>query len=85
MITLPTTLHWLHSTLQCFLHQANNAMPASGMKFGFVRTLASNCIPFHILQIGLTCFGLANLFLLYPQVQFIMKICVFILTFLDGK
>jgi threonine/homoserine/homoserine lactone efflux protein len=48
----------------------NNAMlTASGMKFGFVRTLPHLIgIPLgHILQIGLTCFGLANLFLLYPQ------------------
>ena len=55
----------------------NNAMlTASGMKFGFVRTLPHLIgIPLgHILQIGLTCFGLANLFLLYPQVQFDMKI-----------
>ena len=44
----------------------NNAMlTASGMKFGFVRTLPHLIgIPLgHILQIGLTCFGLANLFL----------------------
>ena len=59
----------------------NNAMlTASGMKFGFVRTLPHLIgIPLgHILQIGLTCFGLANLFLLYPQVQFYMKILCFI-------
>ena len=55
----------------------NNAMlTASGMKFGFIRTLPHAIgIPIgHILQIGLTCFGLANLFLIYPQVQFYMKI-----------
>ena len=43
----------------------NNAMlTASGMKFGFVRTLPHLIgIPLgHILQIGLTCFGLANLY-----------------------
>ena len=43
----------------------NNAMlTASGMKFGFVRTLPHLIgIPLgHILQIGLTCFGLANFF-----------------------
>ena len=41
----------------------NNAMlTASGMKFGFVRTLPHLVgIPLgHILQIGLTCFGLAQ-------------------------
>ena len=58
----------------------NNAMlTASGMKFGFMRTLPHLIgIPLgHILQIGLTCFGLANLFLLYPEVQLFMKILCF--------
>ena len=67
----------------------NNAMlTASGMKFGFVRTLPHLIgIPLgHIFQIGLTCFGLANLFLLYPQVQFYMKILCFIyLVYLGWK
>ena len=67
----------------------NNAMlTASGMKFGFIRTLPHLIgIPLgHILQIGLTCFGLANLFLLYPQVQFYMKILCFIyLVYLGWK
>ena len=67
----------------------NNAMlTASGMKFGFVRTLPHLIgIPLgHILQIGLTCFGLANLFLLYPQIQFFMKIlCFSYLIFLGWK
>ena len=40
----------------------------------------------HIFQIGLTCFGLANLFLLYPQVQFFMKIlCFLYLLYLGWK
>ena len=59
----------------------NNAMlTASGLKFGFFRTLPHVIgIPLgHILQIGLTCFGLANIFLLYPQVQFYMKILCFL-------
>ena len=67
----------------------NNAMlTASGMKFGFIRTLPHLIgIPLgHIFQIGLTCFGLANLFLLYPQVQFYMKILCFIyLVYLGWK
>ena len=67
----------------------NNAMlTASGMKFGFVRTLPHLIgIPLgHILQIGLTCFGLANIFLLYPQVQFYMKIlCFLYLLYLSWK
>jgi len=67
----------------------NNAMlTASGMKFGFIRTLPHMIgIPLgHILQIGLTCFGLANLFLVYPQIQFYMKIlCFLYLLFLGWK
>ena len=67
----------------------NNAMlTASGMKFGFVRTLPHLIgIPIgHILQIGLTCFGLANLFLLYPYLQIFMKILCFIyLIYLSWK
>ena len=67
----------------------NNAMlTASGMKFGFVRTLPHLIgIPLgHIFQIGLTCFGLANLFLIYPQIQLYMKILCFIyLLYLGWK
>ena len=67
----------------------NNAMlTASGMKFGFVRTLPHLIgIPIgHILQIGLTCFGLANLFLLYPDLQIFMKILCFVyLIYLSWK
>ena len=67
----------------------NNAMlTASGMKFGFIRTLPHLIgIPIgHIFQIGLTCFGLANLFILYPQIQFYMKIlCFLYLLYLGWK
>jgi threonine/homoserine/homoserine lactone efflux protein len=67
----------------------NNAMLTnSGMKFGFIRTIPHLIgIPLgHILQIGLTCFGLANLFLLYPQIQFYMKIlCFMYLVYLGWK
>mgnify|MGYP001365685044 FL=1 len=67
----------------------NNAMlTTSGMKFGFVRTLPHLIgIPLgHILQIGLTCFGLAHLFLIYPQIHFFMKILCFIyLLYLGWK
>tara|TARA_B100000963_G_scaffold353040_1_gene367123 strand:- start:4689 stop:5288 length:600 start_codon:yes stop_codon:yes gene_type:complete len=67
----------------------NNAMlTASGMKFGFMKTLPHLIgIPLgHILQIGLTCFGLANLFILYPEVQFYMKIlCFLYLIYLSWK
>ena len=67
----------------------NNAMlTASGMKFGFIRTLPHliGISLGHILQIGLTCFGLANLFLIYPQIQFYMKIlCFLYLLYLGWK
>ena len=66
----------------------NNAMlTASGMKFGFMRTLPHAIgIPIgHILQIGLTCFGLANLFLIYPQIQFYMKILCFLYLLYLGR
>ena len=67
----------------------NNAMlTASGMKFGFVKTLPHAIgIPIgHIFQIGLTCFGFANLFLIYPQIQFYMKIlCFLYLLYLGWK
>ena len=67
----------------------NNAMlTASGMKFGYMRTLPHliGISLGHILQIGLTCFGLANLFLIYPQVQFYMKVlCFLYLLYLGWK
>ena len=72
-----------------FTPGSNNAMlTASGMKFGFIRTLPHLIgIPLgHIFQIGLTCFGLANLFLLYPIIQFYMKILCFVyLLYLGWK
>ena len=67
----------------------NNAMlTASGMKFRFIRTLPHliGITLGHIIQIGLTCVGLANLFILYPQVQFYMKIlCFLYLLYLGWK
>ena len=65
----------------------NNAMlTASGMKFGFMRTLPHliGISIGHVVQIGLTCFGLANIFLIYPQVQFYMKILCFLYLFYLG-
>ena len=59
----------------------NNAMlTASGLKFGFLRTLPHLVgIPLgHIFQIGLVCFGIGNLFLIFPNLQFYMKILCFI-------
>ena len=67
----------------------NNAMlTASGMKFGFIRTLPHLIgIPLgHIFQIGLVCFGLGNLFLIYPKIQSYMKIlCFLYLLYLSWK
>ena len=67
----------------------NNAMlTASAMKFGFIRTLPHLIgIPLgHIFQIALVCFGLGNLFLIYPEIQIYMKIlCFLYLLYLSWK
>jgi len=67
----------------------NNAMlTASGIKFGFKRTLPHLFgIPFgHTIQISLVCFGLGSLFLKYPIIQFYLKwLCFFYLIFLGWK
>ncbi len=67
----------------------NNAMlTASGIKFGFKRTLPHLIgIPFgHVIQITLVCFGLGTLFQKYPSIQFYLKwICFAYLIFLGWK
>jgi threonine/homoserine/homoserine lactone efflux protein len=67
----------------------NNAMlTASGVKFGFKRTLPHLFgIPFgHVIQITLVCFGLGVLFQKYPIIQFYLKwVCFFYLLFLGWK
>ena len=67
----------------------NNAMlTASGIKFGFKKTLPHLFgIPFgHVIQITLVCFGLGTLFQKYPQIQFYLKwVCFFYLLFLGWK
>ena len=67
----------------------NNAMlTASGVKFGFKRTLPHLIgIPFgHIIQITLVCIGLGSVFQKYPFIQFYLKwICFFYLLFLGWK
>jgi threonine/homoserine/homoserine lactone efflux protein len=67
----------------------NNAMlTASGIKFGFRRTLPHLIgIPFgHVVQITLVCFGLGSLFKKYPIIQLYLKwICFFYLLFLGWK
>ena len=67
----------------------NNAMlTASGIKFGFKRTLPHAFgIPFgHIIQITLVCFGLGTLFQKFPIIQFYLKwLCFFYLLYLGWK
>jgi threonine/homoserine/homoserine lactone efflux protein len=67
----------------------NNAMlTASGIKFGFKKTLPHLIgIPFgHTIQISLVCFGLGNLFLKYPLIQIYLKwVCFAYLLFLGWK
>ena len=67
----------------------NNAMlTASGIKFGFKKTLPHLFgIPFgHVIQITLVCFGLGAVFQKYPSIQFYLKwICFFYLLYLGWK
>jgi threonine/homoserine/homoserine lactone efflux protein len=67
----------------------NNAMlTASGVKFGFRKTLPHLLgIPFgHVIQITLVCFGLGTIFQKYPSIQFYLKwICFAYLIFLGWK
>ena len=67
----------------------NNAMlTASGIKFGFKRTMPHMFgIPFgHVIQITLVCFGLGTLFQKYPFIQFYLKwLCFFYLLYLGWK
>ena len=67
----------------------NNAMlTASGIKFGFKKTIPHLIgIPFgHIIQITLVCFGLGNLFQKYPLIQNYLKwLCFIYLLYLGWK
>lgn len=67
----------------------NNAMlTASGIKFGFKRTIPHLIgIPFgHTIQITLICFGLGNLFQKYPIIQDYLKwLCFIYLLYLGWK
>jgi threonine/homoserine/homoserine lactone efflux protein len=67
----------------------NNAMlTASGTKFGFKKTLPHMVgIPLgHVIQITLVCFGLGNLFQIYPNIQFYLKwLCFVYLLYLGWK
>ena len=67
----------------------NNAMlTASGIKFGFKKTLPHLIgIPCgHVIQITLVCFGLGSIFQKYPIIQLYLKwICFFYLLYLGWK
>ena len=67
----------------------NNAMlTASGMKFGYLRTLPHIIgIPLgHFIQITLVCYGMGNVFIKFPQIQFYMKfLCFVYLLYLSWK
>ncbi|MDC0513602.1 LysE family translocator [Pelagibacteraceae bacterium] len=67
----------------------NNAMlTASGIKFGYIKTLPHLIgIPLgHFFQITLVSYGLGNIFLKFPTLQFYMKIlCFTYLVYLSWK
>ena len=66
----------------------NTMLTASGMKFGFYKTLPHliGISLGHVFQISLTCFGLVNIFILYPQIQIYMNVlCFLYLIFLSWK
>ena len=67
----------------------NNAMVlASGLKFGFLKTIPhmSGITVGHILQLILVCLGLGKIFQIFPDLQNILKIiCSIYLIFLGYK
>ena len=67
----------------------NNAMVlASGLKFGFIKTIPhmSGITIGHVLQLILVCLGLGKIFLIFPQLQNILKIiCALYLVYLGYK
>ena len=67
----------------------NNAMVlASGLKFGFIKTIPhmSGITIGHVLQLILVCLGLGKIFLIFPQLQNILKIlCSLYLLYLGYK
>ena len=67
----------------------NNAMlTASGIKFGFKKTIQHLIgIHFgHVIKITLVCFGLGNLFQKYPSIQNYLKwLCFFYLLYFGWK
>ena len=67
----------------------NNAMVlASGLKFGFKRTIShiSGITIGHVTQLILVCFGLGKIFQVFPNLQNILKIiCAIYLLYLGYK
>ena len=67
----------------------NNAMVlASGLKFGFVKTIPhmSGITIGHILQLILVCLGLGKIFQIFPEIQNVLKIiCAAYLLYLGYK
>jgi len=67
----------------------NNAMVlASGLKFGFVKTIPhmSGITIGHVLQLIFVCLGLGKIFQIFPQLQNILKIlCSLYLLYLGYK
>ena len=67
----------------------NNAMVlASGLKFGFIKSIPhmSGITIGHVLQLILVCLGLGKIFLVFPQLQGILKIlCALYLLYLGYK
>ena len=67
----------------------NNAMVlASGLKFGFLKTIPhmSGITIGHIIQLILVCFGLGKIYQIFPQIQNILKIlCAIYLLYLGYK
>ena len=67
----------------------NNAMVlASGLKFGFLKTIPhmSGITIGHILQLILVCLGLGKIFQIFPQLQNMLKmICAIYLLYLGYK
>ena len=67
----------------------NNAMVlTSGIKFGFSKTIPhmGGISIGHVIQVALVCLGLGKLFLLFPQIQNILRIiCALYLLYLGYK
>jgi len=67
----------------------NNAMlMASGLKFGFYKTLPHlfGITLGHNFQLIMVCFGLGKIFEIFPEIQYILKfLCAFYLLYLGYK